>query len=214
MTDPDQGDTRRGSRLAFPPWRCHLPPSVSGTLVHLRRLPAVSLPLTVFLALAVLVSAAIPIAGTVVSGLLVGAIPAAVRSELASPAGQRVITILIIAALLIVVVRVLGPFRSTLAAVFARAVDRHLQERVMAAVASPIGVGHLEDPAILDLVKNAEGVGAEGLHPVDAVRSRATLLPSWDKAMQPVWRARCPGRPIIWLSTGVVGVFNLGRRPG
>jgi ATP-binding cassette, subfamily B, bacterial len=296
MTDPDRDDTAKERLRAPRPWRRPLPPALTGTLVLLRLLPAVSRPLTVLLALGVFVSAALPIAVTVVSGLLVGSIPAAVRGGMASPAGQRAVSFLIAAALLIVVVRVLGPFRSTLAGVFARAVDRHLQERVMAAVAMPGGISHLEDPAILDLIKNAEGVGTEGDHPGDAVRSLATLLPSWlqalgsaavllafhwwlglawlimwpvilvvfqseflrvgrtafgqaaavrrsdyyrelairpgaakelrlwgmldwlvgrfdaswDQAMRPVWQARRPGRPVLWLSTGVVGLFNLG----
>ena len=278
------------------PRRRPLPPSISGTLILLRLLPAVSAPLTVLLALAVLVTAALPIALTVVSGLLVGAVPAAVRSGLSSPAGQRAVAFLIAAALLIVVVRVLGPLRAALAGSFSRAVDRHLQERVMAAVAMPGGVGHLEDPAILDLIKNAEGVGGGGLRPGDAVRALATLLPSWlqalgsaavllgfhwwlglawllmwpvvltvlqseflrvgqtafgqasavrrsdyyrelatrpgpakelrlwgmldwligrfdaswGRAMGPVWQARRPGRPVLWLSTGAVGLFSLG----
>lgn len=292
MTDPEHNSPAEARPR---PWRRPLPPGLRGALVLLRLLPTVSLPLTILLALAVLVSAALPIAVTVVSGLLVGSIPAAVRGGLASPAGQRAITFLIAAAVLIVVGRILGPFRSTLAGVFARAVDRHLQERVMAAIARPSGIGHLEDPAILDLVKNAVGVGTEGDHPGDAVRSLATLLPawlqalgsaavllafhwwlglawlvmwpvilivlqseflrvgrtaygqaaavrrsdyyrelairagpakelrlwgmldwlvgrfdaSWDQAMRPVWQARRPGRSVLWLSTGVVGVFNL-----
>jgi len=277
------------------PWRRPLPATLLGTLVLLRLLPGVSVPLTALLAVGVLVSAALPIALTVVSGLLVGSIPAAVQSGVASPAGQRSLAFLIAAALLIVVVRLLGPFRSALAGVFARAVDNHLQERVMAAVATPSGIGHLEDPAIKDLIKNAEGVGAAGQRPGDAVSALAALLPSWLQAlgsaavllafhwwlglawlimwpvvlvvlqgeflhvgrtaygqaaavrrsdyfrelairpgaakelrlwgmldwlvgsfdtawagaMLPIWQARRPGRPVLWLSTGAVGLFNL-----
>ncbi len=295
MTDPDRDDTAGTPTRARRLWGRPLPPALTGTLILLRLLPMVSLPLTILLGWAVLVSAAFPIAVTVVSGLLVGSIPAAVRSGLASPAGQRSVALLVAITLLIVAVRVLVPFRSALAGVFARVVDRHLQGRVMAAVATPSGIGHLEDPAILDLIKNAEGVGAEGDHPGDAVRSLATLLPSWlqalgsaavllafhwwlglawlvmwpvvlvvlqseflrvgrtasgqagvvrrsdyyrelairpgpakelrlwgmldwlvgrfdnswHQAMRSVWQARRPGRPVLWLSTGVVGVFNL-----
>ena len=88
MTDPASNDTEvRRSRTRLP-WHRPRPPALTGTLVLLRLLPTVSLPLTILLALAVLVSAALPIAVTVVSGLLVGAIPAAVRSGLASPPGS------------------------------------------------------------------------------------------------------------------------------
>src|SRR5207249_112370 len=33
---------------------------------------------------------------------------------------------------------------------------------------------------------------------------------AWLAAMRPVWQARRPGRPILWLATGVVVVANLG----
>lgn len=295
MTELRPGPARRRRRLPVP-WRRPVPAMLHGTLVLLRLLPAVSVELTSMLTVAVLATAALPIALTVISGLLVGSVPAAVQTGLASPAGQRAIRLLVAAALLIVLMRVLGPLRSTLASVFARAVDRHLQERVMAAAATPSGIAHLEDPAILDLLKNTEGVGGEGWRPGGAVISLATLLPSWcqalgsaallvrfhwwvglawlllwpviltvlqreflrvgqsaygqaaavrrsdyyrdlairpgpakevrlwgaldwltarfdiawDQAMQPVWQARRPGRPVLWLSTLVVGLYNLG----
>jgi ABC-type multidrug transport system fused ATPase/permease subunit len=84
---------------------------------------------------------------------------------------------------LAVAARVLAPFQSTLAGTFARQVNRHLQERVMAAVGRPAGIAHLEDAQMLDLIKNAQGVGTEGLQPGHAVMALATLLPSWAQAL-------------------------------
>ncbi len=53
----------------------------------------------------------------------------------------------------------------------------------MAAVGGPTGVSHLEDPAVLDLIETARGVGVHGLRPGDAAAALASLLPSWLAAL-------------------------------
>src|SRR5262245_38542721 len=165
----------------FRGWR--LSPAVRGTLAVLRLLPRVSGRLTLLLLVGTLAQAVLPLAITVVTGLLVGAVPAALADGAGSEAAGRVVGWLGLTALLIGVTRLVGPLQSALASAFARRVDRHLQERAMAAVGHPSGVAHLEDPATLDLIRNAQGVGTEGLHPGDAVRALATLLPSWLQAL-------------------------------
>lgn len=278
------------------PWRRPLSPALTGTLAVLALLPRVNLSWTLLLGASTLVAAALPVAITVVTGEFVGAIPDALRSGLSSPVGQRMLGLLIASGAMIVLARALAPWQRALATAFGRAVDRHLQERVMAAVGRPRGIGHLEDPSTLDLIRNAQGVGAEGLHPGDAVRALGSLLPSWLQAlgsaailltfqwwlgllwlamwpivlyilqreyvrvgqvasghaaavrrsdyyrdlaltpeaakeiriwgmldwllerfeaawlaaMQPVWDARSPGRPVLWIATGSVSLANLG----
>lgn len=160
-----------------------LPPALSGVLAVLRLLPRVSAPLTVLLATLVLISSALPIAATVVAGLLVGSVPAAVRDGLDSPAGQHALTLLALVALLIVTERLLGPFQGSVASVLGRRVDRYLQERTMSAVGRPVGISHLEDPAVLDLIETARSVGMQGLRPGHAVAALASLLPSWALAL-------------------------------
>ena len=100
---------------------------------------------------------------------------------------------------------------ATLASTFARQIDRHLQERVMAAVGRPAGVAHLEDPEILDLIKNAQGVGTEGLRPGSAVTALATLLPSWLRALgaAAVLLAFSPWLGLAWIAVWplVLGVL-------
>src|SRR5687768_17390909 len=118
--------------------------------------------MTVLLWSSVLVLAALPIATGVAIGLLVGSVPAAVAGGMGSVAATDSLWLLAAVAGLIAVNRATAPFQSALASAFARAVDRHLQERLIAAVGRPRGIAHLEDPAILDLVRNAQGVGAEG----------------------------------------------------
>lgn len=163
--------------------RLHLPPSLSGILAVLGLLPVVSVPMTVALWFGVLATSAMPLAFTVISGLLVGSIPAAVRAGLTSSAGHQSLILLGSAALLIVAQRALAPLEAALAAVFGRRVDRHLQERAMAAVDRPTGIVHLEDPETLDLVHSAQAVGTQNFRPGMAVAALASLLPSWLQAL-------------------------------
>src|SRR5688572_22682834 len=116
-------------------------------------------------------------------GLLVGSVPVAVQQGPDSAEARHTLTLFLLICLIALVARVLGPFQSSIAASLARRVDRHLQERVIAAVGRPSGVAHLEDPQILDLIKNTQGVGSEGHKPGDAVTALATLLPSWLQAL-------------------------------
>ncbi len=160
-----------------------LPPALAGVLAVLGLLPRISARLTALLAAVVMMSSILPLAVTVAAGLLVGSVPAAVQGGLDSEGGRRTLALLGIAALLIVAERLMSPFQASLAAVFGRRVDRYLQERAMAAVGRPIGIAHLEDPAVLDLIESARGVGMQGLRPGDAVAALASLLPSWAQAL-------------------------------
>ncbi len=160
-----------------------LPPALAGVLAVLGLLPRISARLTALLAAIVMMSSILPLAVTVAAGLLVGSVPAAVQGGLDSEGGRRTLALLGIAALLIVAERLMSPFQASLAAVFGRRVDRCLQERAMAAVGRPIGIAHLEDPAVLDLIESARGVGMQGLRPGDAVAALASLLPSWAQAL-------------------------------
>ena len=168
----------RGVRLRFASLRT-LPPALSGILAVLRLLPRVSVPMTIGLAVGVAVSTLLPLGFTVESGFLVGSIPPAVRTGLDSSAGRHTLVLLAGAALLIVGERQMAPLLTALAANLGRLVDRHLQERVMAAVGHPRGIGHLEDPATLDLIEGAQGLGTQGIRPGDGVAALASLLPSW-----------------------------------
>src|SRR5579859_1699869 len=109
------------------PWRRSPSPNLAAIAAVLRLLPTVSRSQTLLVALGVLATALLPIAVTVVTGLLVGAIPATVEAGLDSPAGRATLTLLAAAAGLIVASRLLGPFLAALAAILGRAVDRALQ---------------------------------------------------------------------------------------
>jgi ABC-type multidrug transport system fused ATPase/permease subunit len=159
------------------------PPALAGLLALFRLLPTVSRRLTAALAAMVLVMTGLPLAFVILSGLLVGSVPAAVHGGLSSGAGHHALLLLALAAASVVGQRLLAPFGAALAMIFGRRVDRHLQERVMAAVGRPAGIGHLEDPDVLNLVESARGVGAQDFHPGDAVPALASLIPSWLQAL-------------------------------
>jgi ABC-type multidrug transport system fused ATPase/permease subunit len=155
--------------------------ALEGTIAVVRLLPRVDARRTALLGAGVLAGSVIPVATGVCLGLLAGSVAGA--AGLSSPAGRTTLVLFALVCLLSILERVVGQLHYTLATTFARQIDLHLQERVMAAVGRPAGVAHLEDPQILDLIKNAQGVGTEGLRPGSAVTALATLLPSWLRAL-------------------------------
>lgn len=170
---------RRRLRLPKP----SLPPTLTGIIALLGLLPRISWKLTGLLAAGVVLASALPLSVTVAAGLLVGSVPEAIHNGLDSVPGRYTLRLLGVVILLIIAERLIGPFQTALAAVFGRRVDRYLQQRTMAAVGHPAGIGHLEEPAVLDLIESARGVGQQGLKPGDAVAALASLLPSWAQAL-------------------------------
>jgi ABC-type multidrug transport system fused ATPase/permease subunit len=142
-------------------------------------LPGVNAPLTVVLGALVLVSAALPLAFTLATGVLVGSLPAAVGGGLDSPAWRDTLRALALTAAVFVLIRLVGPLRGIAAALLGQQVQERLEERVMGAVSAPTGVGHLEDPATLDRIAAAQEVGTARWRPAGAVEGLASLLPLW-----------------------------------
>ena len=165
--------------LSWLPWRRPLPPAIAGTVALLRLLPRVHLARTISLAVVVLLNMLLPIGLTVVTGLLIGSIPAAVEGGLDSPAARLTLTWLVVAGVAFVALWVLGPAQEVLGLALGRYLDLYLQERVIEAVGRPHGIAHLEDPDILDQIQAAQGVGMTYYRPKQAVRALATLVPRW-----------------------------------
>jgi ATP-binding cassette, subfamily B, bacterial len=198
--------------VSWPRRRKH-PGTLDSVTALLRLLPAVSRSRTALVALGVLVSTALPIGVTVATGVLVGAIPAAVRGGLASPAAHLALELLAAAAALIVAARLLLPFMAALTDVFGREIDWYVEARLMAAVGRPSGIAHLEDPEVLDLLRTAQGVGTNRLTPGVAVAALASLLPSWLQALASAllllafhWQLA-----LAWLVTWPVVLYYLQR---
>jgi hypothetical protein len=149
-----------------------------------RLLPRVDARRTALLGLGVLAGAVLPVATGVCLGLLAGSVPAAAGAGLGlggglgGEAGRTVLALFFLVCVLSILERVVGQIHSTLASTFARQIDRHLQERVMAAVGRPAGLAHLEDPEILDLIKNAQGWALR-------VSGLAALSRLWPRSCRP-----------------------------
>jgi ATP-binding cassette subfamily B protein len=106
----------------------------------------------VFCALAaLLVFSAVTSAGMlVVSGLVVGAIPAAVRSGLDSPAGHRLYVLLALTAGFTVITTLQSLGQVLLQTAWTSRFRRVVQRRAMRATMRRPGIAHLEDPAYID----------------------------------------------------------------
>lgn len=143
-----------------------------------RVLPLAGWPTVIVAVLAVVVSSALPVAFIVASSALVGAVPPAIGEGLSSPAGERLITALLVTAVLYVLQGVTSPLLGVVTTSAGRRVEAAIANRVMGTCASPAGVAHLEDPAALNLIAQAQGVGHQGLGPALAVKSLFDLAVS------------------------------------
>jgi ATP-binding cassette, subfamily B, bacterial len=100
-------------------------------------------------------------------GAVVGDVPAAIRDGMGSTSGHRLIAALIIAAVIYALSLVLDPVGNALGTAARSRITGELQARLLAAVSTPVGVGHLEDAAVLDRLARAEGT-LTGFFPGDA----------------------------------------------
>jgi ATP-binding cassette subfamily B protein len=164
-----------GSRQAGAPdarWR--------GLLELLCLLPRVSAPLTVAVCGLVLLDVALALGFTVAAGRLAGAVPAVVQGGgLGTAAGQGALLALGAAGACYLGQRAAGPVREVLGIALGREVERRLEERVMRAVLRPAGIAHLEDPALLDRISQAQGVGTARYRPGVATTALIEALRIW-----------------------------------
>jgi len=138
------------------PWSRRSAPPL---LLTLRLLPAASRRLSAALAVVVLLTAVLPAAFALASGALVGSIGGTVDAGWGSPAGHRLARAIAAVVALFVLQQVSGPGMRAMADALGRRAEGYLRLRVMAATLGPAGVAHLEDPAVADLVTEAQSVG-------------------------------------------------------
>ncbi len=165
---------------AMPPWlRFRLSPAALGRF-HLALLfPRVSPRLTAIVAVVVVIAAALPLALTFASGQLIGAIPGAVADGPDSSAGQAALRALALTGAVFVLQRLIGPLQGIVALQLAARVEDHLVERLMRAVSGPAGIAHLEDPATLDLIRDAQEIGSGRWRPFSATRALVAVASQW-----------------------------------
>lgn len=112
---------------------------------------------TIGVALMVAADAVLPNLALIAMGRAVGEIPAAAAAGLRSSAGHRLLVTLAVAVAFYVASLLADPVASALNSVVRVQIDQAHKRRLMNAVSGPVGVAHLEDPAILGKLQLAQG---------------------------------------------------------
>lgn len=123
----------------------------------LRQSAAISPTLTGVASALVVVAGLLPAGFSLATGALAGAVPPAVGRGMGSGPGHRVALFLLLATVLYVLIQVAGPVRAAVTDVLMRRIDESLATELMQAVSGPRGIGHLEDPVVLDRIAQAQG---------------------------------------------------------
>lgn len=106
--------------------------------------------LTLFVAALSIAVGIFPAAFAVATGALVGAVSSAAGTGFASQAGQRVVVGLVAVGALLAAQELLATVENVVVPLLQARVARAMRSRALAAVQRPPGIGHLEDPALLD----------------------------------------------------------------
>jgi ABC-type multidrug transport system fused ATPase/permease subunit len=191
-----------------------MPDTLTGVFALMRLLPAVNRAKAASAAVGIALASMLPIAVAAATGMVIATIPDTLDAGLSSPAGRRLLTWLAVVGALALAQQVLSPVVRTLGETLGREVDRHLQERVMAAVGRPAGMAHLTDPEVLAGLRVVRGLGlADNDRPSLAVEALVAVVPAWLRALVAAaallafhwWLG------LIWLVTWPVVVYYMQR---
>jgi ATP-binding cassette subfamily B protein len=168
-----------------------------------------SRPLTCAVTLYAVASAVLPNVVLIAAGHLVGDIPAAARGGLSSPAGHHMIAALAVTGVAYAAALLLGPLQSALSSVVKWRLVYTTQDRLMAAVSGPAGIGHLENPNTLDDLALAQGQLVDQ-QTADAPMTLALVVSNRASgllacAVLASWR--------WWLGLGMLVMWLIVRRP-
>jgi ATP-binding cassette, subfamily B, bacterial len=168
-----------------------------------------SRPLAVAVAAYAATASALPNLVLIAAGRVVGDIPASARDGMSSAAGHRLIAALAAAGAAYAAALLLGPAQSALSSVVKWRLIYRTQDRLMAAVSGPPGIGHLEDPAVLDDLELAQGQLVNP-RPADAPMTLAVVISNrasglFACAVLASWR--------WWLGLGMLVMWIAVRRP-
>ncbi len=145
----------------------------------------------------------------IASGLLVGDVPAAARDGLNSPAGHHMLVMLGLAGLAYTAALVLGPIQSALSSTVKWRVVYHTQERLIATVSGPVGIGHLEDAEVLNDLALAQGQ-LVNQRTADAPMTLATVVSNRASGL---FACVVLASFRWWLGVGMAVLWFLVRRP-
>jgi ATP-binding cassette subfamily B protein len=142
-------------------------------------------------------------------GFTVGNVPDVVGQGLDSDAGHRVLALLSAAGLCYVLSLLVPPLEDLLGTAVKARMTNAMQGRLMAAVSAPVGVTHIEDPAVLDKLALAQGslmTYAPADAPVALARSSRIRLNGFVACCILAWFH-------WWLGLGVLVFWRAVRRP-
>jgi ABC-type multidrug transport system fused ATPase/permease subunit len=125
--------------------------------------------LAAVVAVLVLLSGLLPNAFILATGAVVSAVVRGAGKGFGSPAGHDLTIALVLVAVLFIAQQSIGPIRTAVAGALALRFRARVSARVMGAVLRPSGIAHLEDPAVLDRISKAQGVGPGGIGPSEAL---------------------------------------------
>jgi ATP-binding cassette subfamily B protein len=125
----------------------------------------------------VVLNAVAPAAVVASLGVVVGTVPGAIKDGMSSASGERLIEALVVAAAVYGFSLILTTIGTALGTAARSRITGALQVRLLAAVSGPVGIDHLEDPAVLDRLSRAEG-SLTGYFPGDAPVTWAGILSS------------------------------------
>jgi len=170
-------------------------------------MPGASLPLTLLLAVVVVVGALIPNLFAIATGLVVAKVNEGVQGGLSSPAGQSLVWMAVAAGGLFVLEQIFGPLSGLASFPLGMKVEQRLADDVMRASLGPVGISHLEDPEILDFVDQTRGIGTGG-GPAGAVPALVSL---GTLRLAALGSALIVATFNVWLAIGLV-IFRLAVR--
>ncbi|MEU5871618.1 ATP-binding cassette domain-containing protein [Glycomyces sp. NPDC047369] len=148
-------------------------------LTVVRLLPRISRPRTALFAATTVLTAALPLAMTIATGLLIGAVPAAAQAGPGSPEARTAYLLLAAGATALLLGRLASHLHNAIASNLGRDLELLLQDRLLAAVARPVGIAHLEDDEVLALLRIARQLGADFIRPERAIRGLAAIAPEF-----------------------------------
>ncbi|MQM27950.1 ABC transporter ATP-binding protein [Glycomyces albidus] len=148
-------------------------------LAVVRLLPRISRPRTALFAATTVLTAALPLAMTIATGLLIGAVPAAADAGPGSPEARDAYLLLAAGVAALLAGRLVANLHNAVAYNLGRDLELLLQDRLLAAVARPVGIAHLEDDEVLALLRIARQLGADFIRPERAIRGLAAIAPEF-----------------------------------
>jgi ATP-binding cassette, subfamily B, bacterial len=145
----------------------------------------------------------------IAAGHVVGDIPASARAGMGSSAGHRLVVALGLAGAAYAAALLLGPVQSALSSVVKWRLIYRTQDRLMAAVGRPAGIGHLEDAKVLDDLDLTQGQLVNP-RPADAPMTLALVVSNRASGLFAClvlasWR--------WWLGLGMLAMWVAVRRP-